>query len=97
MIKGIHNGRGEWVDKGEDIIQVVSDHFEDIFNTSNPPSEIMLEATDAVDMLVTREMNDELIKEPTECEIYDALSQMHPKKAQVLMVCMLCFIKSSGT
>ena len=68
-----------WYDKPEDIEKEVFDYFTNIFSTTSPSSfEASLES---INLRITADMNESLLKDFSEVEVRKALQQMHPTKA----------------
>jgi hypothetical protein len=62
--------------------RVVTDYFDNLFQTSNP--EDIQRVTNYVDCRVTEEMNNDLLRDVHPEEVQQALFQMHPLKAPSL-------------
>lgn len=77
-IAGLFDENNIWRDKEEDLEDLVSNYFGNLFSTEVPTNfEQALKGLDAI----AEEMNTTLNAEPTDEEIRCALFQMHPNKA----------------
>ncbi|KAL0415968.1 UNVERIFIED_CONTAM: hypothetical protein Slati_3428700 [Sesamum latifolium] len=56
-ISKVKNNVGEWYSKQEDIQQVISTYFSDIFSLANPPSFVIDEVVPSVSLKVDERMN----------------------------------------
>lgn len=90
LIKGVRNTEGVWVDSEEEIEKVAVEYFTKLFSSTNPTS--FDGALDNFDSRVTSSMNEDLCAPFTRHEVYQALSQMNPTRA--LMVLMPIFFRS---
>ena len=78
-IEGLRGADDVWYDKPEDIEKEVFDYFTNIFSTASPSSfEASLES---INLRITTDMNESLLKDFSEVEVRKALQQMHPTKA----------------
>ncbi|KAL2935618.1 hypothetical protein RDABS01_018736 [Bienertia sinuspersici] len=66
-------------DREEGMSMIINNYFTNLFTSSWPMGEE--EALAGLSCLVSEEMNNSLLVEPTEVEIKEALFQMHPNKA----------------
>ena len=71
--------RGNWRDSALEITEVAVSYFERLYMTSNPDK--ILEVVEAIDMKVSADMNQILIKQFIRDEVEAALKQMHPSKS----------------
>jgi hypothetical protein len=78
-IKGLFTTTGVWVTNKYDIQHTVVEYFEQMFTTSMPSH--VQEGVRAIQLKVTRAMNDQLCRNFTAEEVHQALQQMHPTKA----------------
>lgn len=78
-VEGLRGVDDVWYDKLEDIEREVLDYFTTIFSTTNPTS---FEASlKSINLRITVDMNESLLKEFSEVEVRKALQKMHPTKA----------------
>ncbi|XP_048493143.1 uncharacterized protein LOC125493698 [Beta vulgaris subsp. vulgaris] len=80
-IPGLFDALGVWREDEGDIEKVVADYYQELFTSSAPSEEAMLEVLNAVVPTVTAEMNAELGRACRKEEVWEALRQMHPSKA----------------
>ncbi|KAL5574782.1 hypothetical protein UlMin_016481 [Ulmus minor] len=80
-IKGLFNSSGEWCTGMDDILDITSRYFQNIFSSSTPSMSDMDSVMSCVTPQVTREMNLQLIRPFTGDEVWRALMDMHPTKA----------------
>ena len=95
MILGLEDEKGNWCNTEEGIADIVVSYFHKLYIASYPTRVAKVIAT--ILTRVTSEMNQSLMKEFTKEEVEEALKQMHPTKAQNLMVCLLFSFKNIGT
>ncbi|KAL0009864.1 hypothetical protein SO802_004972 [Lithocarpus litseifolius] len=77
-IEGLKDADGRWKDEPEDVEKIALTYFSTIFSTDHPAD---FEASlSAVNRRVSNEMNDILLREFKEDEVWSALKQMHPHK-----------------
>ncbi|KAJ8450693.1 hypothetical protein Cgig2_021165 [Carnegiea gigantea] len=79
LIVGLKDDAGNWQTNDDDIANVITQYFEDLFSTSYPSG--MEEVLDCIQPKVTDEVNVALCKPYTQEEVDRALMQMHPHKA----------------
>ena len=78
-IEGINDSEGRWREGYEEVEDVILKYFTEIYSTTFPTE---FEASlGAIDRRVSEAMNDELLKEFKEEEVWQALMQMHPTKS----------------
>ncbi|KAL5826406.1 hypothetical protein ACOSQ4_018203 [Xanthoceras sorbifolium] len=80
-IAGLMGTDGAWKEKSEEIEELVTGYFKDIFCSSCPSAETIDAVTQAVDRKVSSGMNQVLMGSFTSEEIQQALKQMVPAKA----------------
>ncbi|KAL5576320.1 hypothetical protein UlMin_018019 [Ulmus minor] len=80
-IKGLFNSSGEWCTSMDDILDITSRYFQNIFSYSTPSMSDMDSVISCVTPRVTRDMNLQLIRPFTGDEVWRALMDMHPTKA----------------
>ncbi|KAL2933269.1 hypothetical protein RDABS01_016388 [Bienertia sinuspersici] len=78
-IKGLYNDENEWKTEVQDVADVVTSYFQNLF-ASGPIANVE-EATVGLSRIITEDMNRSLNADPSNEEIKDALFQMHPRKA----------------
>lgn len=78
-INGIKNSLGQWCIDPRVIARKVTDFYRNLFFSSNScQPELAMEAIEAI---VTEDMNKQLVADFKECEIQEALNQMAPLKS----------------
>ncbi|KAE8678194.1 hypothetical protein F3Y22_tig00111433pilonHSYRG00008 [Hibiscus syriacus] len=78
-VKELYSHSGIWIDDISDIHKKDASYFSTLYLLSNPLSSAIILST--VTPMVTEEMNNRLLQEFTEEEIYSAFLQIHPQKA----------------
>ena len=78
-IRGICDATGQWQEDDHTTENIILDYFETIFRSNWPTDTSVL--VDAVQPMVTDEMNTFLTRAFTTEEVHKALKQMHPKKS----------------
>ena len=78
-IERLRDGDGRWKDEPEDVENIILNYFSTIFSTDHP--EDFEASLSAVNSRVSDEMNDFLLREFKEDEVWSALKQMHPTKS----------------
>ncbi|KAL6228112.1 hypothetical protein ACLB2K_002066 [Fragaria x ananassa] len=79
LIRGLRDVDGIWRSEDDEIERIVLDYYTNLFRSSSPSN--MLEVIHNVPSFVTTEMNEGLVAEISEEEVWNALSQMKPMKA----------------
>ena len=88
------DSNGIWQDEEETMGHILVEYFQELFTSFCPTvSEDLLEA---IHPKVTNRMNEVLMQDLRAVKVEKALKQMHPLKAQVLMVCLLYFFNIIG-
>lgn len=84
-VRGISDTKGNWVTNPEGIENIFSNYFQSIFTSTNPSVGILDRVLHCIPRRVTPGINS--ILSPLFCrmEILQAIKQIHPSKAQVLM------------
>jgi len=75
----LYDNEGKWREDREEVEGIILEYFKEIYNTNYPANFGI--SLGAVDRRVSDEMNDVLLKEFREEEIWYALKQMHPTKS----------------
>ena len=78
-IRGLLDGEGNWCKEKIDIANIVVSYFKELYSTSFPTR--AMEVVDLIPRRITREMNEDLIKDFQKEEVIQAIRQMHPRKA----------------
>ena len=81
-IRGICDATRQWQEDDHTTENIILDYFETIFRSNGPIDTLVL--VDAVQPVVTDEMNTFLTRVFTAEEVHKALKQMHPKKSSGL-------------
>lgn len=79
-IEGIRNGNGVWVNKEEEVMEVVRDYFVKSFSGISQSDQVQ-EVLAGVEWKVSEDMNDRLTRPFEREEIGQAMKQMEPQKA----------------
>ncbi|KAL6228109.1 hypothetical protein ACLB2K_002063 [Fragaria x ananassa] len=79
LIRGLRDADRIWRSEDDEIGRIVLDYYTNLFRSSTPSN--MLEVIHNVPSFVTTEMNEGLVAEISEEEVWNALSQMKPTKA----------------
>lgn len=79
IINGIKNPLGQWCTDPKVIAREVIDCYSNLFSSSNTcQPELALEA---IETILTKDMNRQLVADFKECEIHEALNKMGPLKS----------------
>ena len=78
-ISGIQNAYGQWVEELEEVVEVATDYFNNLFSVGK--ADQMEECLNTVPIKVTDNMQEVLLGEFTAEEVKVALFQMGPTKA----------------
>ncbi|KAL0001855.1 hypothetical protein SO802_015636 [Lithocarpus litseifolius] len=77
-IEGLCDNEGRWREDQGEVEGIILDYFKEIYST-NYPANFRI-SLGAIDRRVSDDMNDVLLKEFREEEVWSALKQMHPTK-----------------
>lgn len=91
-IIGICDSLGQWQEDDHVTETIILEYFENIFRSNGLVD--ILQLVDAVQPMITEEINSSLTQTFTAEEVHKALKQMHPKKSS--MVCPHFFINTFG-
>lgn len=75
-ISGLQNNLGEWCEKLEDVENIITGYFGELFQSSHPASDLMDEILEDLAPVVTSAMNQQLTAPFVLPEVILALSQM---------------------
>ncbi|KAK9992957.1 hypothetical protein SO802_022660 [Lithocarpus litseifolius] len=78
-IHGICDSNGNWQEDEQQVENIIVGYFRDIFHTQGPADSSTL--IEAIEPVVTSDMNDSLTQVFQADEVHRALKQMHPKKS----------------
>ena len=91
-INGLCDNEGRWREDQEEVEGIILEYFKEIYNT-NYPTDFGI-SLGVVDRRVSDEMNDVLLKEFREEEVWYALKQIIQQNLQAWMVCLLYSFKN---